>query len=195
MKSVLVIDTPKNCAECPLSCDIHGDCHSNLCRGREEYSVNPNSETKPEWCPLRTIPNKREDGFSLDVAIKNDCYDGTTEDKAYLNGLDKGYNSCIDEILSDISNDGWIPCDSGLMPMEHDSIFASYKGTRKWKDAMFEKVSDEVNVTVSDENGNSTTTHAHTVDGKWDCDLLKYNKSYKVIAWQPLPTSYKPNGD
>ena len=93
------------------------------------------------------------------------------------------------------SNDGWIPCSSGKMPMEHDSIFANYKGTKKWNDAMFEKISDEVNVTVADENGNGTTTHAHTVDGKWNCDLLRCNKTYKVIAWQPLPQPYQPKGE
>lgn len=103
--------------------------------------------------------------------------------------------SDMQRIINDITvqvNDGWIPCSSGKMPMEHDSIFANYKGTRKWNDCMFEKISDEVNVTVADENGNGTTTHAHTVDGKWECDLLKCNKTYKVIAWQPLPQPYKP---
>ena len=98
----------------------------------------------------------------------------------------------IDRLQDEHCNDGWIPCSSGKMPMEHDSIFANYRGTKKWNDAMFEKISDEVNVTVVDEKGNGTTTHAHTVDGKWECDLLKCNKTYKVLAWQPLPQPYKP---
>ena len=95
----------------------------------------------------------------------------------------------IDEEVKAL-NDGWIPCSSGVMPMEHDSIFANYKGTGKWNDAMFEKVSNEVNITVVDEKGNRTTTHAHTIDGKWNCDLLKCNKTYKVIAWRELPPAY-----
>lgn len=48
---------------------------------------------------------------------------------------------------------GWIPCSSGRLPEERESIFAKYKGTDKWNDAMFEKISDVVNVTVTDEEG------------------------------------------
>lgn len=87
---------------------------------------------------------------------------------------------------------GWIPC-SERLPKEHDSIFAKAKGTDKWNDAMFEKVSDVVNVTVVDKKGNATTTYAHTTDGDWNCDLLRVNKSYRIIAWQPLPEPYETN--
>ena len=90
-------------------------------------------------------------------------------------------------------NGGWIPC-SERLPEEHDSIFAEFKGTDKWKSAMFEKISDAVNVTVVGERGDAVTMQAHTVDGEWNCDLLKVNKSYRVIAWQPLPAPYKPKG-
>ena len=58
---------------------------------------------------------------------------------------------------------------------------------------MFEKASNEVNVTVANKKGDSATTHAHTLDGKWSCDFLKCNKSYQIIAWQPLPEPYKPS--
>ena len=88
----------------------------------------------------------------------------------------------------------WIPCEV-KMPKERDSMFAKAKGTDKWNDAMFEKISDEVNVTVVSEKGDAATTHAHTKDGKWSCDLLKVNKTYRVIAWQPLPEPYQPKED
>lgn len=90
-------------------------------------------------------------------------------------------------------NNGWIPC-SERMPVEHDSIFAKFKGTEKWKKAMFEKTSSVVNVTVVGEKGHVTTTQASTIDGKWSCDLLRFNKEYQIIAWQPLPESYSPSG-
>ena len=106
-------------------------------------------------------------------------------------------NQVAEEYVADInvgSNDGWILCNE-RKPEEYDSIFAKLKGTKKWNNAMFEKTSDSVNVTVTDNKGQSVTTHAHTVDGEWHCDLLKANKEYYIIAWQPLPEPYKPKGE
>ena len=84
----------------------------------------------------------------------------------------------------------WILVEERL-PEERDSVFAKWKGTAKWDPAMFEKISDEVLATISDEGGKRTTRTAHTLDGKWSCDLLKANASYKVIAWMPLPEPYR----
>ena len=88
----------------------------------------------------------------------------------------------------------WILVEERL-PEERDSIFAKWKGTAKWNPAMFEKTSDEVLVTISDEGGKRTTRTAHTLDGKWSCDLLKANASYKVIAWMPLPEPYRDDAE
>lgn len=87
-------------------------------------------------------------------------------------------------------NGGWIPCDV-KMPEERDSMFAKLKGTNKWSNAMFEKASDVVNVTVVDDKGKRVTTHAYTIDGKWCCGLLKMNKTYRIVAWRPFPEPYK----
>lgn len=84
--------------------------------------------------------------------------------------------------------DRWIPC-SERMPEEHDSIFAKLKGTEKWRKAMFEKTSDEVNTTVELEDGKRRTKTLYTVDGKWSGG--NRGVKFKVIAWQPLPESYK----
>ena len=100
------------------------------------------------------------------------------------------YSKKIVQEVAEEYNGGWIPC-SEEMPAEHDSTFAIFKGTDKWKNAMFEKTSDVVNVTVIDEYGNEAITHAHTIDGKWKCDLLRINKSYQIIAWKPLPEPFK----
>lgn len=85
------------------------------------------------------------------------------------------------------TSSGWIPC-SERLPKEHDSIFAECKGTNKWNEAMFEKISDDVNVTVKYENGTVKTMTTHTIDGKWKIDSIV---KCEVIAWQPLPQSYK----
>lgn len=84
---------------------------------------------------------------------------------------------------------GWIYCGDGEnLPEEHDSMFAKFKGTEKWDDAMFEKISDDVNVTVEYENGKRKTMTLHTIDGKWNVGQ-RWVK-FIVIAWQPLPKPY-----
>lgn len=82
----------------------------------------------------------------------------------------------------------WIPC-SERMPEERDSIFVKFKGTDMWHKAMFEKISDEVNVTVELKDGTRMTKTAYTVDGKWNVE--KEYRKQKVIAWQPLPEPYR----
>lgn len=98
-----------------------------------------------------------------------------------------------DELISVIEEQPktgeWIPCADGQnMPPEHDSIFAKFKGTDKWRRGMFEKSSDNVNVTVEFEDGKRRTETLHTIDGEWD----KFARAvkFKVIAWRPLPEPY-----
>ena len=68
------------------------------------------------------------------------------------------------------------------------SMFAKFKGTNKWKEAMFEKISNDVLVTIS-YRSSLFVQQAHTVDGKWKTDLLALGGT--VIAWKPLPEPYK----
>ncbi len=79
----------------------------------------------------------------------------------------------------------WIPVEVA-MPPEHDSIFVKFKGTDKWKDGMFENISDNVQVTVEFENGKRLVDMAHTQDGKWKLSTFKVMKPKKVVAWKPL---------
>lgn len=93
------------------------------------------------------------------------------------------------DIIRKHMNDGWIPVEE-RMPEERDSMFATLKGTDKWSKGMFEKISDDVNVTVEYENGTRKTISAYTLDGQWELPsrILKQ----KVIAWCPYPEPYKP---
>ena len=86
----------------------------------------------------------------------------------------------------------WIPCEVE-MPKEHDSMFAKLKGTDKWSSGMFEKISDEVNVTIELQDGSRITRTSNTIDGKWEVETNPWLKQ-KVIAWQPLPQPYKKEG-
>lgn len=114
----------------------------------------------------------------------------------YNDGAEIGLKQSIEIVNqeADQYNNGWIPCEIE-MPKEHDSIFARYKGTDRWNNGMFEKVSDEVNVTAIDNKGNRSVTHARVIDGEWSCYLMRDNRSHRIIAWQPLPEPYHQKGE
>ena len=77
-KSILVMDTPKNCYECPLNnnhfCDATNNCTLKYV------------DCKPRWCPLKEVPNR---------------YDNVSCDGSSFYHMSVGWNSCIDEILGD----------------------------------------------------------------------------------------------
>lgn len=111
-------------------------------------------------------------------------------DYKFNNAIDKA-KQIVQEVAEEylpgtnVGNNNWIMCDV-KMPEERDSIFAQFKGTDKWKNSMFERMSEFVNATVEFEDGTRMVKTLHTVDGKWNMGsgFLKY----KVIAWQPLPS-------
>lgn len=142
---------------------------------------------------LKKIEEKRNKYQEL---ADSSNFDGWNKEDIYYSAkaeMCEELKEIVQEVAKEYKN-GWIPC-SERLPEEYDSIFAKLKGTDKWNDAMFEKTSDVVNVTVADVYGNRITTIAHTVDGKWHCDLLRINKSYQIIAWQPLPECWKGNNN
>ena len=90
-KSVLVINTPENCLDCQFCyeldegveacCSISDDdkdtslmkkidCEHGYCQG------------KPDWCPLKELPNKKNWG-------------------EIFNGNVKGWNDCLKEIIGE----------------------------------------------------------------------------------------------
>jgi len=85
-KSILVIDTPKNCTECPLVVQLH-DIH-HVCSGNHRQMTIPASKPKPDWCPLKNVPVKQEISALEPV---------------FLRGAKNGYNTCINEILKGVN--------------------------------------------------------------------------------------------
>lgn len=87
-KSILVIDTPNNCGECKI-CASWQECAFSTreywCAASDSGYVNP--DMKPNWCPLKPIPEK----YKIGNVVEN-YYDN---DYAY------GYNACINKILGD----------------------------------------------------------------------------------------------
>ena len=78
MKSILVVDTPKNCSECKLM----------YLQGIGESICNAvDWEERPSWCPLKPFPQEREFGKRNILPIKVDG-----------NSFTLGWNACLKEI-------------------------------------------------------------------------------------------------
>ena len=77
------------------------------------------------------------------------------------------------------------------LPDEHESLFARYKGTDKWRNAMFTTISDRVIVCAEYENGKRIVKTANTVDGVWKVKDIFH--PCKVTHWMPMP--YPPKGE
>ncbi|MFR8621661.1 hypothetical protein [[Ruminococcus] torques] len=116
---------------------------------------------------------------------------GKTMTAQVLEEYKKSILRIIDEQPTIYANDGWIPVEDRL-PEETDSIFKKFKDTNKWSNAMWEKKSEEVNITYELEDGTRKSGTSYTIDGKWRCEKEDRLVKRKVIAWQPLPESYKP---
>lgn len=84
----------------------------------------------------------------------------------------------------------WILC-SKRMPVEHDSVWMKLYGTKYWKSNMWKTNSNEVIVTVEFDDGSRATTTSHTNDGEWQIEKKRKIFNCKVIAWMPLPLSYR----
>lgn len=99
-KSVLVIDTPENCYDCPFGtaycgkleyvgyCEL-ADCldYDVILMTEEHYDYE--SESRPEWCPLKPLPEKMTEAAQAD----------------HWNSIKAGWNGCIDEITGGNADD------------------------------------------------------------------------------------------
>ena len=93
-------------------------------------------------------------------------------------------------IHSGVTVQEWISVKDRL-PDEHESLFARYKGTDKWRNAMFTTISDRVIVCAEYENGKRIVKTANTVDGVWKVKDIFH--PCKVTHWMPMP--YPPKGE
>lgn len=93
-KSALVMETPRNCYDCPFGTEYCSDseyegyCELAECLGSDmrlitEEHYDYESESRPDWCPLKPLPEKS--------TTENDMTD-------YQCGMVDGRNQCIDEI-------------------------------------------------------------------------------------------------
>lgn len=85
-KSILILDTPKKCGECPICASWQSSAFSireYWCTASENTSVDP--DDKPNWCPLKPAPKKQDAWYDDD------------EGSAWI----RGYNNCVREIMSE----------------------------------------------------------------------------------------------
>ena len=90
-KAVLVMDMPERCADCPLRSSEKTSyvcCYLTL----KNISSTDYYDKKPDWCPLRELPEKANHPAYCD------------------NGrFDKGWNACLDMILEKKVNENVMP--------------------------------------------------------------------------------------
>lgn len=82
-KAVLVMDMPEDCPMCKFWNSKDDECYAT---GVEELSLN-SEEAKPDWCPLRELPEKIPE-------LKSGYEDLSTSIRRV------GWNACLDEILN-----------------------------------------------------------------------------------------------
>lgn len=62
--------------------------------GSEELSLGNFEKTKPDWCPLRELPEKKDTLTTLE------CH----SNGKWTEGMKAGYNACLDEIVKNCKN-------------------------------------------------------------------------------------------
>jgi hypothetical protein len=80
MKSVLVINAPDNCYECNCSNEGCYLCQINRVQLEDDFQ-----ERRPDWCPLRPMPQKR---INKDCLVVHEIWN-------------EGWNACVDEMLGE----------------------------------------------------------------------------------------------
>lgn len=102
----------------------------------------------------------------------------------YLEGRDlREYGKKWEAYSGKPSLTGWISVEERL-PAEHDSIFKEFIDKEKWREGMFETLSDDVIVAVKFADGTRRVGVTRTKDGIWTglpigCPV--------VTHWMPLP--------
>ena len=97
-KAILIMDMPERCVKCPLLLTFPQKDGLALCiarpkNGQEEYNPKHEKSWRPDWCPLRELPERMQI-----------C--GTYNAEYYAKGglmpsYKLGWNKCLDAIEGD----------------------------------------------------------------------------------------------
>ena len=94
MKAIAVIDVPTRCDECPCchtNENWYGDILSAECFLKYKY-LNEKTFEKPDWCPLRMLPDKLNNADFLPADRLGDLCS-----LHYASG----FNDCLNEIAGE----------------------------------------------------------------------------------------------
>ena len=89
-KSILIVDTPENCNECPFFNSYYFGEHCGATEEKIKYDYDTFQYTKSDWCPLLSLPERK------DLTIYTAGHTGL--DNVIKHAHDQGYNDCLDEI-------------------------------------------------------------------------------------------------
>ena len=95
-KAVLAMDMPDSCMGCNfLYCNVESNVDS--CQAMEVSKiVDLEKEDKPDWCPLRPVPEKLQEEYEDKVKTINGDWISVGSG---IDSVAVGYNQCIDDIL------------------------------------------------------------------------------------------------
>lgn len=98
-KAVLVMDMPDSCMGCNfLYCNVESNVDS--CQAMEVSKiVDLEKEDKPDWCPLRPLPEKLQEEYEDKVKTINGDWISVGSG---IDSVAVGYNQCIDDILGGV---------------------------------------------------------------------------------------------
>lgn len=91
MKAILVMEMPEGCLKCPMgNMNLHDMSKSGMyCQlnKREDISYDAAGGSRPGWCPLVAMPERKEERL-LGTDIKH----------TFRYGASCGWNACLDAI-------------------------------------------------------------------------------------------------
>ena len=87
-KSVIVIDTPNSCIECPCCIRTEMDTYCGMTDMQLEYDFEQRMYARHNWCPLKELPEKHKE-----LSIKE--YEFGSIGLAFT----QGWNACLKNIL------------------------------------------------------------------------------------------------
>ena len=85
----LIMDMPENCYDCKMAGQLMNErvCRVNSSRVQQKGSG------KPDWCPLRELPEK----------MKTDRHQACYANSYWTDEMKAGFNACLDEIIRQLN--------------------------------------------------------------------------------------------